>query len=184
MTPADELFIERSLYYLTREYPSKIRQCIEILPESAIWARSNESCNSIGNLLLHLAGNIRQWIVGGVGQHPVERNRPAEFSAREGATGIELLQKLEAVLRESAMVLTSLPADELSAPRHIQGRDTTALGAVYHVIEHFAMHTGQIVQLTKEHVPGAIHFYEDEGELARPLWKRGDDVMASEPLAR
>jgi uncharacterized damage-inducible protein DinB len=173
---SDELFIERSLYYLTREYPSKIRQCLEILPESAVWSRTNESCNSIGNLLLHLAGNIRQWIVGGAGGRPVDRHRAAEFAARDGATKAELIEKLENVLRESAGVLDSLSPDELAAPRLIQGRETTVLGAIYHVIEHFAMHTGQIVHMTKVQVPGAIHFYEDAGELARPLWKRGDDV--------
>lgn len=176
---SDELFIERSLYYLTREYPSKIRQCLEILPESAIWSRANESCNSIGNLLLHLAGNIRQWIVGGVGNQPVDRNRSAEFAAKDGATKAELIKKLENVLRESARVLDSLSPGELTEPRLIQGRETTVLGAIYHVIEHFAMHTGQIVHMTKVHVPGTIHFYEDAGELARPLWKRGDDVMKS-----
>ncbi len=174
---AGSLFIERSLYYLTTEYPSKIRQCVEILPEEAVWARANDNCNSVGNLLLHLAGNIRQWIVGGVGNQPVERHRAAEFAAREGGSGKDLLRNLENVLRESAKVIDSLSDDDLTSPRLIQGRETTVLGAIYHVIEHFAMHTGQIVHMTKTFVPGTIHFYEDAGELARPLWKRGDDVM-------
>ncbi len=173
---ASRLFIERSKYFLTQEYPSKLRQCLEVLPEAAIWARTDAHSNSIGNLLLHLAGNVRQWIVGGVGGQPVARDRAGEFEAREGAGVEELLSALEQTLREAAAVLDDLSDETLTERRFIQGRETTVLGAIYHVVEHFAMHTGQIVLLTKIHAPGAIHFYEDAGELAKPLWKRGDDV--------
>ncbi len=170
------IFVELSKYFLTQEYPSKLRQCIEVLPESAVWARSNDGSNSIGNLLTHLTGNVRQWIVGGVAQRPVERNRSAEFEARGGGSASELMSRLDDVLREVAEVFDSLADADLALERVIQGRPTTVLGAIYHVVEHFAMHTGQIVLLTKIHAPGAIHFYEDAGELAKPLWKRGDDV--------
>ena len=170
------IFVELSKYFLTQEYPSKLRQCIEALPERAVWARSNNDSNSIGNLLIHLTGNVRQWIVGGVAQQPVERNRSAEFEAREGGTGAELMSGLEEALREAGTVFDGLSDSDLTAERFIQGRPTTVLGAIYHVVEHFAMHTGQIVLLTKIHAPGAIHFYEDAGPLAKPLWKRGDDV--------
>ena len=171
--PAASLFIELSRRFLTEEYPAKLRQCVDVLPDSAIWARSNESSNSIGNLLLHLAGNIRQWIVGGVGNKPVDRDRAAEFAARAGPSGAELLRKLEDVLRESDAVLQALRDEDLLTRRLIQGRETTVLGAIYHVIEHFAMHTGQIVLLTKIHAAGAIHFYDDSQPNARPLWKTG-----------
>lgn len=170
------IFVELSKYFLTQEYPSKLRQCIEALPDGAVWARRNDDSNSIGNLLVHLTGNVRQWIVGGVGQRAVERNRSAEFAARDGGNGPELLRRLEDTLREAAGVIDNLTDADLTAERVIQGRATTVLGALYHVVEHFAMHTGQIVLLTKIHAPGAIHFYEDAGELAKPLWKRGDDI--------
>ena len=170
------MFVELSKYFLTQEYPSKIRQCVEVLPDSAIWARSNKDSNSIGNLLLHLAGNVRQWIVGGVGGKEVERDRLSEFTAKDGPSKEELLSRVESVLRKAASVLDGIADDELTAKRTIQGRETTVLGAIYHVVEHFAMHTGQIVLLTKIHAPGAIHFYDDSGPVAKPLWKRGDDV--------
>lgn len=170
------VFVELSKYFLTREYPSKLRQCLEATPDGMIWARSNESSNSIGNLLLHLAGNVRQWIVGGVGGQEVRRDRSSEFIATSGPDKEALLSNLEAVLRDAAAVLDTIPDRDLTAKRFIQGRETTVLGAVYHVVEHFAMHTGQIVLLTKIHAPGAIHFYDDSGPVAKPLWKRGDDV--------
>jgi uncharacterized damage-inducible protein DinB len=170
------VFVELSKYFLTREYPSKLRQCLEALSNEAVWARGNESSNSIGNLLLHLAGNVRQWIVGGVGGKNVERDRLSEFTATDGPQKSELLSNLETVLREAAAVLDTISDDDLTAKRVIQGRETTVLGAIYHVVEHFAMHTGQIVLLTKIHAPGAIHFYDDSGPVAKPLWKRGDDV--------
>ena len=170
------VFVELSKYFLTREYPSKLRQCLEALPDAAVWSRSNETSNSIGNLLLHLAGNVRQWIVGGVGGKEVGRDRVSEFNARSGPAKEELLTALENALRDAAAVLDSVSDDELPAKRVIQGRETTVLGAIYHVVEHFAMHTGQIVLLTKIHAPGAIHFYDDSGPVAKPLWKRGDDV--------
>ncbi len=170
------VFVELSKYFLTREYPSKLRQCLEALSNDTVWARSNESSNSIGNLLLHLAGNVRQWIVGGVGGKTVERDRAAEFAAVTGPDKEQLLSNLENALREAAQVLDTISDDDLTGKRIIQGRETTVLGAIYHVVEHFAMHTGQIVLLTKIHAPGAIHFYDDSGPVARPLWKRGDDI--------
>jgi uncharacterized damage-inducible protein DinB len=172
------VFVELSKYFLTREYPSKVRQCLEALPDEAIWARSDESSNSIGNLLLHLAGNVRQWIVGGVGEKKVERDRASEFTAVAGPERAALLSSLETTLREAAAVLDTISDDDLTAKRFIQGRETTVLGAIYHVVEHFAMHTGQIVLLTKIHAPGAIRFYDDSGPVAKPLWRRGDDVTA------
>lgn len=173
------LFVEISKYFLTKEYPSKLRQCLEFLPPAAVWARSDERANSVGNLLLHLSGNVRQWIVGGVGDKKVDRLRDSEFAARDGASASELLRDLERTLRDAAAILDGLTDDDLASTRFIQGRETTVLGAIYHVVEHFAMHTGQIVLLTKIHAPGAIRFYEDEGSLAKPLWQRGDDVTKS-----
>ena len=170
------VFVELSKYFLTREYPSKLRQCLEALPDEAVWARSNESSNSIGNLLLHLAGNVRQWIVGGVGGKTVERDRASEFTAVDGPGKKELLVILETALRDAAAVLDAVSDADLTGKRFIQGRETTVLGTIYHVVEHFAMHTGQIVLLTKIHAPGAIHFYDDSAPVAKPLWKRGDDV--------
>lgn len=176
MPDVSKLFTERSIFWLATEYPSKIEQCLEILPAKALWARTDEKSNSIGNLLIHVTGNVTEWIIGGVAQSSFNRNRPAEFAAREGKNAKELFAGLRAAVDEAAAVIEKLSASDLEARRFIQGRETTVLGAIYHVVEHFAMHTGQIVLLTKIHAPGAIRFYDDSGPVAKPLWKRGDDV--------
>lgn len=165
-----ETFITRSRYYLQSEYRTKIRAAVESLPAEALWWRANEQSNSVGNLLMHLAGNIRQWIVAGVGRGPDHRNRDGEFSARGGATAGELLDLLDQALDEVDAVIATLTPHDLASRRTIQGREVSVLEAVYHVVEHFALHAGQIILVAKMHAPGAVRFYEDAGGLARPLW--------------
>jgi uncharacterized damage-inducible protein DinB len=161
-------FLAQSRRYLASEYPAKIRHCLDVVPADAIWHRDHESSNSIGNLLLHLSGNIRQWIVSGVGGAPDARRRSAEFDAREGGDAAALMGQLLATVREADDVLASLDGQRLAERRTIQGRDVSVLDAVYHVVEHFSMHTGQIVLLAKRFAPGRVQFYEDAGGLARP----------------
>lgn len=172
MTIADN-FLARSRYWLTKEYPIKLRHCVTALPPGAVWARPNQGSNSVGNLLVHLTGNVTEWMLGGVGGRSISRHRASEFAHRNGGDGPELLDNLEAVLREADSVLAGLTEEDLERSLVIQGRDTTVLAAVYHVVEHFAMHTGQIVFLTKMYAPGKIHFYEEAGGLARPVWHKG-----------
>jgi uncharacterized damage-inducible protein DinB len=163
-------FIDRSRYYLGTEYPAKIHAAVEVLPADRVWWRPNEQANSVGNLLLHLSGNVRQWIVSGVGGQPDVRERNREFAARDGASATALLDGLDATLDEADAVLHALRPADLQARRAIQGRDTTVLEAVYHVVEHFAGHTGQIIWIAKLAAPGAIRFYEDGEGIARPLF--------------
>jgi uncharacterized damage-inducible protein DinB len=174
--PAD-LFIARSRHYLQTEYRIKLRAAVEALPAEALWWRPNEQSNSVGNLLSHLAGNVRQWIVSGVGGAPSTRDRAAEFAAKSGPDAAELLARLEQVLDEVDIVLSKLSSADLVAMRTIQGREISVLEAVYHVVEHFSLHLGQIIFVAKLHTPGGVKFYEDAGGLARPLWpelgKRG-----------
>jgi uncharacterized damage-inducible protein DinB len=164
-------FIDRSRFYLQTEYRIKLRAAVEALPADAVWWRPNEQSNSVGNLLAHLAGNVRQWIVSGVGGAPNARDRAAEFDARSGPAAAELLASLERTLEEADAVIAKLSAADLATARSIQGRDITVFDAIYHVVEHFSLHLGQIILITKLHAPGAIHFYEDAGGLARPVWK-------------
>jgi uncharacterized damage-inducible protein DinB len=165
-----ETFISRSRYYLQSEYRTKIRAAVEALPPDALWWRANDQSNSVGNLLMHLAGNIRQWIVAGVGRQTDRRNRPGEFAARGGATASELLEVLETALDDVDAVIAGLTPEDLASRRTIQGREVSVLEAVYHVVEHFALHSGQIILVSKMHAPGAVRFYDDAGGLARPLW--------------
>jgi uncharacterized damage-inducible protein DinB len=164
-------FLERSRHYLALEYPTKIRRCLDVLPATSLWRRSDDGSNSIGNLLLHLDGNVRQWIVSAVGGAPDARYRSAEFTAREGGSAEELFATLRTTLDEADAVIAALGSAALLERRTIQGRDVTVLEAVYHVVEHFALHTGQIILLTKQLAPGRIGFYEDAGGLAIPRWR-------------
>ncbi len=161
-------FIAQSRRYLASEYPTKIQRCLDVLPPDSIWHRDDDASNSIGNLLLHLSGNIRQWIVSGVGGAPDARQRSAEFAAREGDDAAALMERLLTTVRDADAVLASLDAARLAESRRIQGRDVKVLDAVYHVVEHFSMHTGQIILLAKRYAPGRVQFYEDAGGLARP----------------
>jgi uncharacterized damage-inducible protein DinB len=170
---AAEIFVSRSRYWLTKEYPIKLRHCINALPPGTVWARPNDASNSVGNLLVHLTGNVTEWILGGVGGQTISRYRAGEFAQKDGRDGPALLDDLEAILLKADSVLAGLSAKDLERSIVIQGRETTVVGAIYHVVEHFAMHTGQIVFLTKIYAPGKIHFYEDAGGLARPTWHRG-----------
>jgi len=170
-----QLFIAQSRHYLATEYRTKLRAAVEKLPADALWWRPNEESNSVGNLLMHLAGNIRQWIVSGVGGAPSSRDRAAEFAAISGPGTEQLLANLDHVLDEVDGVLAKLTPADLAAMRTIQGRDVSVLEAVYHVVEHFSLHLGQIIFITKLHEPGAVKFYEDAGGLARPLWSELKD---------
>lgn len=166
-----EAYAARSRAYLTDEYRIKIRKAVEALPEGSLWWRPNEGSNSIGNLLLHLEGNVRQWIVGGVGGARDVRDRAAEFAARESVGAAELLARLDAALDEADAILARLDEATLLQRRTIQGRDVLVLDAVYQTVQHFALHAGQIFYIAKERAPGSVRFYEDAGGLARPIWR-------------
>jgi uncharacterized damage-inducible protein DinB len=165
-------FLSSARHYLGKEYRTKLRLAVAVLPTDRLWWRPNESSNSVGNLLLHLRGNVRQWLVGGVGGAAVTRNRAAEFAARHGGSASELLTDLESALDEVDAVLAGLTPERLLQRRIIQGRDVTVLDAIVHVVEHFSYHLGQIVLISKTFAPDEVRFYEDAGGLARPIWDR------------
>jgi uncharacterized damage-inducible protein DinB len=168
----DRLFVDRARDYLSSEYPAKLRLTLAAVPQDKLWWRPNEDSNSIGNLLSHLNGNLRQWIVAGVGGEAFERHRAEEFAARQGAQASVLLALLERTLADVDRILSGLTADRLAERCAIQGRDLTVLDAIFHVTEHFAYHLGQIILVAKMFAPGGVHFYEDAGGLARPLWNK------------
>lgn len=164
-------FLDRSRYYLGVEYPGKIRLALTAMPAEKLWHRAQPTSNSAGNLVLHLAGNVRQWIVSGVGGAPDVRHRDAEFAARDGAGLEALLTTLESACADAVAVLARLDAAALAETRVIQGRRTNVCSAIYHVVEHFSGHTGQLILMAKDSAPaGAVRFYEDAGGLARPLF--------------
>jgi uncharacterized damage-inducible protein DinB len=163
-------FVERSQYYLGTEYPAKIRAALRSIPADRLWWRPYPTANSAGNLVLHLAGNLRQWVISGIGGAPDVRARDAEFAATDGWNHDTLLALLESTCREAVQVIGTLDAESLAASRTIQGRDTSVLSALYHVVEHFSGHTGQLIFLAKQLTPAAVQFYDDTDGLARPTF--------------
>ncbi|MGA3129504.1 MAG: DinB family protein [Terracidiphilus sp.] len=170
MTPEAELtalFLDCSRKRLFGEFWPRIKACVATLTPEQIWWRPNEASNSIGNLLLHLNGNVRQWLVVSFNREEDKRNRPAEFAAQEGGTAAELLDRLGATLDEAAKVLDRLTIDELLAPYEVQGYHTRGLDVVYHVVEHFGMHYGQIVYITKLVSGKDLGFYKELNQTGR-----------------
>ena len=143
-----------------REYLTKIRLAVAVLDDETVWARPNEASNSIGNLMLHLAGNARQWIVSGVGGAPDVRDRQSEFDQREPLPSTSLVGWLEQTITDVDHVLATLTPADLHTHRTIQANDVTVLEAIYHVVEHFSMHTGQIILLAKSKQPDRVRFYD------------------------
>ena len=149
MTDITQAFLEKSRSLLVSDYFPKIERCLERLTEEDVWWRPNDASNSIGNLLLHLRGNVTQWIIGGVAGKAYERHRQQEFDERARIPANELLARLRAVVEEADLIIRGLDANALLSRRQIQNYDVTVLEAIYHVVEHFGMHTGQIILLAK-----------------------------------
>ncbi|HYN85779.1 MAG TPA: DinB family protein [Pyrinomonadaceae bacterium] len=171
MNDAAQDFVAEAREYLRGHYLPKIERCLERLTDEQVWWRANPESNSVGNLLLHLEGNARQWVVAGVGRGPEVRDRDGEFAARGAVSREELLGSLRATLAEVDAVLARLDAGALAERRRIQGRDVTVLAAVFHVVEHFSMHAGQILLLTKMLTAADLAFYDFTGGAPREAWR-------------
>jgi hypothetical protein len=165
-TPAN-LFLRFSRDTLVNQYWPRLRKCVEPLTDEQIWWRPNAASNSIGNLMLHLNGNMRQWLVDSFNQAEDKRDRPAEFAALGTITGSALLEKLGGTISEGAMVLDRLTEAELTAPYEIQGYNVHGLDAVYQVVEHFGLHYGQIAYITKMITDKDLGFYRELNKTGR-----------------
>jgi uncharacterized damage-inducible protein DinB len=155
-----EAFVSQARSLLVTEYLPKIERCLEALTEEDLWWRANESSNSIGNLLLHLSGNARQWIVSGLGGRPDERRRQIEFDERSSILKADLIGGLKQTLVEVDAVLAGFDLASLLTHYQIQECEVSAIEAVFHVVEHFSMHTGQIILLTKLLTQRDLRFYD------------------------
>lgn len=155
---ADENFSAFSAFKL-RQLSSRIETCLGKLSDEQIWMRGNQNSNSVGNLCLHLSGNVRQWVLHGVAGQPDSRQRDAEFAARGGVSGAELWSVLHKAVEEACATIEKLGDVRLGETIRPQNYDVTVLEAVYHVVEHFAQHTGQIVFMTKALTDADLGFY-------------------------
>lgn len=127
----------------------KIRNCLDQLTDDQIWWRPEEPLNSIGNLMMHLAGNLRQWTVVGVGGLPDDRDRDSEFAQRDLISKGELFERLSGTVDQAKQMIAALGDQQLTESRTIQEFEVTVLGAVCHTTSHFVGHTHQIIYITR-----------------------------------
>ena len=165
-----ESFIAEARRLLMEEYLPKIERCLEKLTDEQVWWRPNPESNSIGNLLLHISGNARQWIICGLGTATDRRQRQTEFDQRDAIPLGELLGKLRTTVSEIDKVLAEFEPSRLLDEYQIQGTTSTALAAIFHVTEHFSMHTGQIILLTKMLAGVDLVFYDFQSGKPVHTW--------------
>jgi uncharacterized damage-inducible protein DinB len=159
-TDPSQAFIQNARQLIREEYLPKIERCVEQLTDEQVWWRSNEESNSIGNLLLHISGNARQWIVCGLGSETDKRQRQSEFDERRIVPRDELLSVFRTTVADVDEVLARFDPAQLLDSYPIQGTEATALQAIFHVTEHISMHTGQIILLTKMLTKTDLVFYD------------------------
>ncbi len=154
-------FIEEMLQTLDKNH-RKIVACLGLLTEEQVWWRPNQRSNSVGNQVLHLCGNMSQWILASLGGQAYQRHRSREFTAGpEAGNRQALLDRLARVVEGCAAVAPTLSEEALRAPNHTQGYETDGLGALFHAVDHMTYHTGQVVFIAKQLVDDCveIEFY-------------------------
>ena len=142
-----------------RENCLRIEKCLEFLDDEDAWTRPNDASNALGNLLLHLNGNIKQHILSGLGGVEDVRDRPSEFDAKGGLTVRELFELLHETCAKALDVIASLTEEDLLQYRSVQGFKLTGFGIILQVVEHFSYHTGQIAWMTKARKNVDLGFY-------------------------
>lgn len=138
-----------------------------MLSDTELWLRPNSSSNSIGNLVLHLCGNMTQYIISALGNNEDNRDRDSEFSAKEGFTAAELLEKMKEVNDRCIKIICALDDKQLTANYEVQGYTMSGIAIVIHVTEHYSYHTGQIVFLTKSLKDTDTGFYKGKNLNAK-----------------
>ena len=154
----DRIFVQASTDKL-KQLAGRIQDCLGKLTSDQVWARGGDNENAIGNLVLHLCGNLRQWIGSGVGGKPDIRVRDREFAARGDIQPAELGERLRTTMEETVGTLAQVTAERLSQRITVQKYDVTVLEAIFHVVQHFAEHTGQILFATKQLTGADLGYY-------------------------
>jgi uncharacterized damage-inducible protein DinB len=158
----ESLFLQFSVDKLT-QFAGRIDVCLGKLNEDQIWGRGawkkKDNENAIGNLVLHLTGNVRQWILSSLGNTPDTRDRNSEFAASGGSTAATLSANLRQTVEEATRIVVGLQTDQLTQIYDMQGYQVSGVHAVFHVVEHFAQHTGQIIFATKMLTGEDMGFY-------------------------
>lgn len=139
----------------------RIKKCLDLLTIEEIWHKPNANSNSVGNIVLHLCGNVRQWIGTGLGKLPEVRQRDEEFSHSEFLTKKKLLEKLNEIQEMSEQVLAKVSSDDLLTVHKVQVYEETGLSILVHVTEHFSYHVGQITYYVKAKKDLATAYYPE-----------------------
>lgn len=153
-----EEFKSQALYRMD-ESMRMLGICLERLEGDRFWTRPNPASNSVGNLLLHLSGNIRQYVISGLGGVPDSRQREAEFEAAEGPPE-KVWQSFAETVSEARKVIRAATDSELLEVRSVQGFRMSGLGMVLHAVEHLSYHTGQIAYAIKAWLDTDLGFYD------------------------
>ncbi|MFI5128367.1 MAG: DinB family protein [Chitinophagales bacterium] len=152
-------FVEQCISIVETKNTPKIIKCLDQLTEEQIWIRPNKASNSIGNILLHLCGNIRQYVISGLGDQPDLRERDLEFSTQGGSNKVALLAKLKDTLTQAIYVIRKTDEVSLMKIYSVQGFNYSGIGIILHITEHYSHHTGQIIFWTKQLTGNDLGFY-------------------------
>ena len=153
-----ELFITHSISKLD-QMTGHIESCLDRLTEEQVWRRGSEPENAVGNLVLHLCGNLGQWIGHYVAGRADARNRPAEFAGQSRLSKAELKATLRAAVEAAKADIGELTAGRLAEPVLTADRPMQMLTVVYQVVGHFQQHAGQIMFATKLMTQNDLGFY-------------------------
>lgn len=138
-----EELVKNALHRM-EESTRMINKSLSNISEEEIWQKPNDSLNSMGNLILHLCGNITQYIISSLGENEDDRQRDSEFSASGGLTKLELLKKLKDTVDTAKRVIFDARPEQLVKIRSVQGFSFSGVGVIMHAVEHYSYHTGQI----------------------------------------
>ena len=157
-----DLLITETKRRLFEESVTRLKKCLNQLTEEETWYRPNEHSNSMGNITLHLCGNVRQWILTGLGKQNDNRTRQQEFDERGPISTKALIQKVDDLMLEVEKVLDSITSEMLLEKHKVQVYEETGLSILVHVVEHFSYHVGQMTYFVKWRKDIDTKYYEED----------------------
>lgn len=157
--PIALLLINETRFRLLDESIPRLRKCLKKMSKEQIWYRPNAQTVSAGNLVLHLCGNIRQWLISGLGGYSDHRVRQREFDEKGPLETKELMFMLDQLTTEIEDVLSRLPGVDLTEKRKIQGFEVNGVTILVHVVEHFSYHVGQVTLMVKSRLGINMGYY-------------------------
>lgn len=155
-----QLLISETNRRLLQESFPRLKKCLNELSEKEIWYRPNNNSNSVGNLVLHLCGNARQWIIAGLGKEKDTRQRQSEFEQRAIIPTEKLLEMLDVLEKDLKVILNNISEKDLMKTHSVQTFQETGVAILVHVVEHFSYHVGQVTYFVKWRKDMDTGYYE------------------------